>query len=115
MCIERLLETVECLLTKYEKLTVHDDFFCTSAGCIKNKAGPIDTENFSSRIDKVPPLRVGPHVYGDRLSACRHDSFHGYNSSRLQGNPSCLFMFTQKTFFDFSMCVICFCATLPAS
>lgn len=83
MCIERFLESVKRLLAKYEQLTIHDDFFCTPAGRIKNEAGPVNAENFSGRINEVSSLRIGPHVYRNRLGACRRDSFHIGNSSCL--------------------------------
>jgi len=58
MCIERFLETVERFLVKYEELTIHDDFFCTLTGRFKNKADPVNTENFSGCINKIPLLRI---------------------------------------------------------
>gem|GEM_PF-4115517 len=83
MCIERFLETVERFLVKYEELTIHDDFFCTLTGRLKNKADPVNTENFSGCINKIPLLRISLHRDENRLKVCRRDSLHGYNSGRL--------------------------------
>ncbi len=83
MCIERFLEAVKRLLAKHKKLTVHNDLFSAPTGRIKNKAGPINAENLSCRINKVPSLWISPHIDGHRLYACRCDSLHGYDSDRL--------------------------------